>query len=67
MIKQLSYRCWYWIGMRCRFFSEYSYICNKAMNNAYDMLKQAMTPQLRTMIKDGWCNECGNYNGDGDE
>ena len=37
------------------------------MNNAYDMLKQAMTPQLRAMIKDGWCNECGNYNGDGDE
>ena len=63
MIEQLAFKCWFWFGSRFRFFNEYTSIQNTALLTAKRALEDAFSPQLQSMIEDGYiCDECGRYN-----
>ena len=68
MVKELVYKCWFRFGNKFRLFKNHNQICNTALSNARRALEEAMTPQLQSLIEDGYmCKECGNYRGKDNE
>jgi hypothetical protein len=59
-----SYKLWFWSGNKCRFFTDYNKSKAIALDNARRALEEAFTPQLAKLLKDGYCEECGYFNGE---
>ena len=46
------YQLWFWVGCRFRLFRQYNIERDKQMKKTRKVLEQAMTPQLKELLKD---------------
>ena len=60
----INYKLWFWIGCKYWFFREYNNQRDESLKKTKQTLEDAFTPQLRKLIEDGYCEECGYFNGE---
>ena len=60
----ISYKLWFWIGCKYWFFRMYNNQRDESLKKAKQALEDAFSPQLQKLLEDGYCEECGYFNGE---